>query len=541
MGFRQLVKKVPVWGRILIVALIVVAVGIIGLNIYLTNLVNKRLRQMVTESSHGLYKLDYSRVSVNVLTSSLTLRNVSLNPDSNAIAQLRPRFLAGGKTKKLSLRNVHWLSYLSNKNLSIGKVLIEGPEFNITQYNRPDTTTKSLPKQIKDLRIGVFSMSDAVINYQIADTTAKARTVNRIEHLNIGFTEIHFDKEDKLAADDYTIQLKEYRHRSADSLYWLGIRGLDYNSNQGKLKLNSFFVEPRYSDKEFGKKVNTQEVIYKINLEDIAAEGFDMSRFVEKGEAIVPQMQIGKGTAEIYLDRALPRPTHDQVDVSISQKLLHLGVPVMVQKLDLDKIDVKYREQQIITKREAEIVFSQLSGQATNITNIPGYIAKDRLMKTTLNCTFLGSAVNARFEFDLSRPDGSFSTWVKADQLEADRLNPVLAAVAKIEARRGTLHLLESTIHGNQDGATANVNFKYAGLKIDVLKSDGDSLIKKGLPSVFANVMIFDDNPKDGTLRTANGVSVRRGFARSFFNMLWLSVSTGIQQILVKKKGLKLG
>ena len=58
---------------------------------------------------------------------------------------------------------------------------------------------------------------------------------------------------------------------------------------------------------------------------------------------------------------------------------------------------------------------------------------------------------------------------------------------------------------------------------------------------VFANVMIFDDNPKDGTLRTANGVTIRRGFARSFFNMLWLSVSTGIQQILTKKKGLKLG
>ncbi|HYC28659.1 MAG TPA: hypothetical protein VEB42_07580, partial [Chitinophagaceae bacterium] len=162
MGFSGLVKKIPLWGRIGIVLLLVAGIGVIGLNIYLTNLVNRRLRQMVAESSHGLYKLDYSNVSVNALTGSITLRNVSLDANSTAFAQLRrlkaePRFLAGGKTKKLSLRNVHWLRYLNSKKLSIGKILIDGPEFNITQYKRQDSATKPLDvydflsKEVKDL------------------------------------------------------------------------------------------------------------------------------------------------------------------------------------------------------------------------------------------------------------------------------------------------------------------------------------------------------------------------------------------------------
>jgi hypothetical protein len=160
-------------------------------------------------------------------------------------------------------------------------------------------------------------------------------------------------------------------------------------------------------------------------------------------------------------------------------------------------------------------------------------------MKVALNCSFLKSAVNARFEFDLSRPDGSFTSWVRANQIEAYQLNPILAPVAKIEARKGMLRQLEAIVHGNENHATANVSLKYDGLKIDMLEVAGDSLIKKGLRSVFANILILDDNPKDGVLRTANGVFIRRGFGRSFFNMIWLSVSTGVQQIIAKKKGLK--
>lgn len=547
MGFRQFIKKVPVWGRIVMVLVLIVAVGIIGVNMYLARLINGRLRQMVAGSSHGLYKLDYSDLSVNALTGSISLKNVSLTPDSNVFAQLKQHYLAGGKTKKLSLRNVHWLSYLNSKDLSIGKILVDKPEFNVTQYNREDSSKNPLniydllSKEVHDLHIGSFSMNDAVINYQIADTSAQSRTVNKIEHLDLNFTDIRFNKENRLAADDYRLQLKEYKHLTGDSLYWIGIKGFDYNSKKEELKLQSFFVQPRYSDKEFSKKVSTQTVVYNMNLQDIVAKGFDLSVFMDKGRAIVPEMQIGKGLVDVYLDRALPRPGADQVNVCISQKMMNLGVPFMIKLLKLGSINVKYREYETLTDRLAEIGFDQMTGQATNITSIPEFIAKDPMMKVSLNCTFLQSGINAKFEFDLSRPDGSFSSWVKAGQLDAEKLNPILAPVAKIEARQGMLHQMEATVRGNQNGATANVDLKYDGLKIDMLKMESDSLIKKKMASVFANVLIFDDNPKDGMLRTANGVFIRRGFGRSFFNMIWLSVSTGITQILTKKKGLKLG
>jgi hypothetical protein len=553
MGFRGLVKRVPVWGKVVIVLLLVFIAGIIGTNIYLTNMVNGRLRQMVATASHGMYKLDYSKVSVNALTGSLSLHDVELMPDTNAFAQLRkykagPRYLWSGKTKKLAFRNVHWLAYLNSKTVNIGKLLMDRPQFNVTQYHQQQDTAEQagmyeqLLKQVKELRIRSFDINDAEVVYQIVDTAKQQATVNRIEHLNLGFSGVHFEKKadkPRLIADDYRLQLKQYRHLTEDSLYWIGITGFDYNSKHQLLKLATFYVEPRFADKELSKKLTEQQTIYKMKFDNITAQGFDMNILADEGRAMVPELSIGKGDVDIYMDRALPRPGADQVNVAISQKLLHLGAPFMIRSMKLGNINLKYREYETLTDRTAVIAFENMTGLGVNITNIAQHIKQNPLMKVSLKGSFLKSGVDARFEFDLSSADGRFTTWIRADQLDAFQLNPILAPVAKIEARKGTLRQLEATVQGNDKQATANVDLQYEGLKINLLKLEGDSLKRKGLPSIFANILIEDDNPKDGILRKANGISIRRGFGRSFFNMLWLSVSTGIQQIIAKKKGLK--
>lgn len=546
-------RRFPVWSKILIGFVLFFVLATIGVSIYLSGLVNRRLREMVAESSNGLYKLDYRKVSVNALTGNLSIQDVELMPDTTAFAKLRqlnsaPRFLVGGKAGKLQFKNVRWLSYLANKKLNIGKLLIDQPNFNITQYQQKDSVRNSrniydlISQQVKDLRIGVFGIRDAVVNYQVSFADGQSRTINKIEHLNIGFTKIHFNSDagkKGLIADDYNIQLKEYRHRTADSMYWIGISGFDYNSRQKKLKLSTFFVEPRYADKEFSKKLKEQETKYKMKLDNLAVQGFNMSLLAEDGKAIVPQMSIGGGTVDIYMDRGLPRPAADQVNAAISQKILNLGFPLAIQVMKLNNVQFTYREFEPVSGRTAVIAIENVSGQATNITTIPENIRRNALMKFSLNGKFLKAAVNASFEFDLSKTDGTFKTWLKASQIEADQLNPILVPVARIEARKGVLKQLEATVHGTADLASADVNLVYEGLKINLLKIEGDSMVKKGLPSMFANLFILDDNPKDGVLRKANGVVLKRRFGRSFFNMLWGSISMGMQQIIAKKKGLK--
>jgi hypothetical protein len=515
--------------------------------------VNSRLKEVVHESSEGLYTLKYSKVRVNALTGNLTVYDAELIPDSAVFVQLQqsgkaPRFLVGGKVGRLVAHNVRSLAFLQNKKLKIGEVLIDNPRFNLIQYRLEKDTIHDasgiyqlLSKRLNDLRIGSFNIRNAIIHYQVIDTAATTRTINKIEHLDMGFTKVHFagkkDSAGYLAADNYYIRLKDYKHRTSDSLYWVGMHGFSYNSKQQQLALDSFYVLPEYSEKAFGKKLGYQASRYNLRLKDITAEKCDLSDFAETGKMIIGNVSVGGGSASIYMDRSLPLPGEDRRNVVISQKLRTLGLPFGIQVLQLKDVSFTYREYNPLSGETISIAFTGMACKATNVTNLPARVKGNGQMKLQATALFMNAEVKAGFIFDLNSPRGHFTAHISANQIEATRLNPILAAAAKIEVRKGLLVKLQAGIRGNEAAATANVSLTYEDLKVILLKKDGDSLKKSGFKTMFANMMIPDDNPKDGVLRTASQVTARRRFGRSFFSMLWGSVSAGIQEIILGKKG----
>jgi hypothetical protein len=558
MGIRSAIRRIPVWLRITAgIVILLLAAGAIGMNIYLNNLVDRRLREMVYESSDGLYRLEYGDVTMNAFSGNLVIHNAELIPDTAAFVRLQqahkaPRFLVGGKADRLTLRNVRWFRYMNSKKLKIGKLLIERPEFNLVQYRQMDSTNQSpeafefISKNVnvKDLALGLFSIQDAVIHYQIADTVAKERTINTIQHLDVGFTGVHLAGDDTadrhLAADDYFINLKEYKHRTADSLYWLNIAGFQYNSRQRKASLESFISEPRYSEANFSKTVGYQETRYEATLKNITAEGLDIAALLEKNELRMTSMSIQSGSASFYMDRAYPVPSEDVKNTVISQRILDLDIPLLIDSFNVGSLDLSYKEYNPLSGRAAVLKFENVSGKAVNVTNLPAAIARDPAMKVNINGHFLGSGIRASIRFDLAKNDGKFNARLEADEVGAEKLNGILAPIALIEARQGVLQKLECTIAGTANKAVADVKLLYHGLKIDILKKNGKALEKKGLKSIFANILIFDDNPKDGSLRTARNVQKSRRFAKSFFNLAWSAVAAGIVEIIFKEKGISL-
>ncbi|HEX6182230.1 MAG TPA: hypothetical protein VFZ47_13350 [Chitinophagaceae bacterium] len=558
MSIRSAIQRIPVWLRITIgFVLLLLLGGAIGINIYLNNLVNKRLREMVYESSDGLYRLEYRDIDMNAFSGNITIYNAELIPDTAVYVRLQqahraPRFLVGGKTDKLSLKNVRWFAFMNNKKLKIGRLLIERPEFNLVQYRplRRDTVNKSpgvsefISKNVRDLSLNVFSIHDAVIHYQVADTVAKERTFNTIEHLDIGFTKVHFAGDDTatrhLVADDYFIDLKEYKHRTADSLYWVTITGFRYNSNQRKATLDSFIADPRYSEANFSKKLGYQETRYEAALKNISVEGFDIAALIEENELRMKNMNIESGSAYFYMNRAYPPPREDIKNVVISQRILNLDIPLLIDSFSIANLGLTYKEYNPLSGRAGVLKFENVSGKAVNVTNLPAVIAKQPHMKVNINARLLGSGVRASLRFDLDKPDGRFNATLEADQIAAEQLNGILAPMALIEARQGIMQKLECNISGTANRAAANVKLLYEDLKIDILKKEGKTLEKKGLKSVFANILVFDDNPKDGTLRTARQVQKSRRYAKSFFNLAWSTVAAGIMEIIFKEKGINL-
>jgi hypothetical protein len=549
-------RRVPLWAKIIIGLCVFLIVGIIGINIYLKTTVNNRLRNMVTESSHGLYKLDYSGVSLNALTGSLTVRDVRLTPDTTVLNKLlqrhaAPRFVYQGTVARVALNNVRWLAYMNSKKLNVGKVKLAQPDFNIVQYLQKNDTARdianletTLSKQIRDVNVSNFTIEDANINYEVKDTIDVDRTVNIIEGLDIELKDLRFKKSKEgvaeLKVDDHHISLKEFKHRTADSLYWIGMKGLDYSSNKKKAVLALFYSQPRFDEKEFARRHTNQSTRYQVALKDLSAEEINLASILLKGEVVMQKMNIESGSINMFMDRSLPARAQDDGAVVISKKIKTLMLPFAIDQLTIGKLAVSYKEFNPVTGQSAHIPFKDLSITAANITNLPERINSNAKLTMDATGQFLNAQIKINFSFDLASSEGNFTSTVATSQIAAQELNPILTAVAKIETRKGMLEKLEASVTGNEQGATANVTLQYRGLKISMLKKEGDTLKRRGLPTMLANLFVIDDNPKDGVLRTATSMRLVRRPGKSFFNMLWGVIALGIKDIITDKKGYKL-
>jgi hypothetical protein len=88
---------------------------------------------------------------------------------------------------------------------------------------------------------------------------------------------------------------------------------------------------------------------------------------------------------------------------------------------------------------------------------------------------------------------------------------------------------------GDQNFIQGNISLLYHDLHVAVLEEDEENggLKKKTFTSFVANILVKNDNPrKDEPARTANNIVLKRDPKKSFFNLIWMALFTGIGQIV---------
>ncbi|RYG28909.1 MAG: hypothetical protein EOO01_39030 [Chitinophagaceae bacterium] len=84
---------------------------------------------------------------------------------------------------------------------------------------------------------------------------------------------------------------------------------------------------------------------------------------------------------------------------------------------------------------------------------------------------------------------------------------------------------------GDNYKAGGDLIMLYDGLKVSTLKMEDDNkgYKRKGLVSLLANAIVKNKNPSGGETRTAK-MNNDRNTNRSFFNLLWKSIFTGVKE-----------
>jgi hypothetical protein len=119
-------------------------------------------------------------------------------------------------------------------------------------------------------------------------------------------------------------------------------------------------------------------------------------------------------------------------------------------------------------------------------------------------------------------------------------LNSLAEPMGPAHIRDGQLNSLTFDLEGNDLSMNGTVKMTYNDLKVDVLEKDkgATETDKKFLTSLFANVIIKNDNPKGNDEVRVEKVYLDRNKNRSLFYLCWKTLFKGIRQTVgIKQAG----
>jgi len=269
---------------------------------------------------------------------------------------------------------------------------------------------------------------------------------------------------------------------------------------------------------------------YDFLFEDISLQNIDRKSLWRKGIA-ADALIIGKSVFKVYRDLSRPPDTTSKVGKYPQQQLMRLPIPVNIKRLVFEHSFIEYKERNAKSDSAGRLQFFDVSATLNNVTNRKADIARDNKCILNFKARLLDKApVAARLVMLLKDPRGRFSIEGDIGAIDVLSLNPLTRPMGLARMEKGKIDKLHFKITGTDSSSEGSLLLLYDDLKISLLKKDKEEgkLDKKGMASLLANLVIKNSN-KGKNPRVVE-VHFDRILNKSFFNLIWKTIFTGIKQ-----------
>lgn len=513
-------------------------------------LLKSKLQEIVKNGSNGLYQLGLDHIEVDILNSTLDIKNPVLKVDSTRLKFLIDSKVAPVDVFEISLNQIHIdglniKDLIDKRTIDLKLINLSSPKIHIYHgIGAIDTTiadTSTLYERIASV-MGHFAVKN--INIQNLDLTyhqmKKNRKIEEYKNVSMFFTDLlidsttQYDSTRFLYAKDARIYYNDFSVRTADSLYIFKIDSLELLAARKQLNLKGISLNPRGNKAEFSKKHVYFTDRYDMKIKTGTIENIDWYPLLSQESFFAGKLQLSDGTIQIYADRNKPRSDKSKVGNYPHQQLMKMDFPIQVPTVTLNNFEVIYEEVNPKNQRTGRLTFDAINGSITNITNISENIKKDKWIKLAADGRLMDAGkLSATFAFDLTNTqNGSF--WVEGEvgPMNGTVLNPITKPMGMFEIESLKINSIKFHINGNDFKGNGKVLFTYNNLKVKALEeNENNRLQKKGFLSFLANTFLIQtDNPPENKPPIYQPASADRDIHRSFFNLIWQTLFDGLKK-----------
>ena len=533
------------WVLIGFLTLIALISGLaIYLNYYWKPIIAERIKEVIHQSTDGLYRIEFDNVRMNFVTGRMNILNIRFTPDTlvyNAMKRdsIAPRHLYTVVVAKLILKRIKpWKVYF-DRDLEMGSIEIDRPslELNFTDLKNNNGTLKGnkrtayqrLAPYLKSVKIGDIIFKNADFKY--IDKSLNGRKETALKSLYIKISDLlidsasQFDKSRLYYTRDIYAELMGYNTITLDKNYSVQIKELRASTAGAYFRMNGIRVVPRFGEMEFSRRFKFQKPRYTVNIEDLQLNKIDYELLNRERRISASSLILSRANLSIFLNRQIPDSIRNKGMNFPQIALQRFNLNTTVDSVLLHNSRVDYSEYNPSSLRKGKVTFSQINGTITNLTNDSINLIKNKYSDLKLTSLLMDRGrLDATMKFNLNDPGGVFEYAGRLGNIDAGLLNSAIRPLSLIEIKSGFIDKMIVKGTGSLKGVRGKLTCYYKDLKIALLEMSGKTvrLKRKGIASIFANILIIkDDNPSPGApVRTSNFLFNRPQHS-SFFNMIW--------------------
>jgi len=538
-------KKILIWTAAVIgfIVLLLIIGGFI-----LQNRLPETLKKRIYTETKGLYELKFDRMDVSLLSGSIGLKNFHIVPDTAAYFQLDSTQRASSifeiNAVSLDISGLSFLKIYFKKNLQVSSITLNKPDLIVMKMsdtakvdsNVNKTLYELMPSLLKNAKIKVLRVNElSYVQQEKGDTTRRG---GKWSNLSFALESVFIDslsQKDSTVfwfCKDIRINSRKVQFASNDGMYKYTIGEVKTSMKNKTIDILDFKVIPQYPELEFSQRMGKEGDRYNMVIQRLSAQDVNYKHLEAEGRLHISVLNLEDAELRVFHNKMLPPNGGLKIGNFPNIAIKRLAVPLIVDTMHVKNFDVYYKELSVQSEKAGTAFFTNIYGTLHNITNDSLQWKKDPWCRTTFQTNFLGKVkLLVDINLNMADKDGEFNYKGSLGQSAGPFYNKLLEPLAMAKIEDGTIQKVTFDVNANSYGSTAHVQMLYSDLKVSLLGKDGKTLKKKGLLSFLANTFIVkNSNPRrKGEAPLSADVSYIHDRERSFFNLMWKSIFTGIK------------
>ncbi len=442
-----------------------------------------------------------------------------------------------------SINNISTDSFILNHQLKAEELISDGGM--LTFYRKQNKNEKTDNDEIE---IDNNYFDEALLNkVTIGNTTIVIYNKAKPDDAPFTLTNVKFSATDiqklysgtsirnLISRSNWVLSAEGFSFMTENKHYKMNVGAFDINNGSSTMRIKSFSMVPQFTEAAFVKSLKYQEELYNLNFRNIELHGIDTKLLITE-KRLEAETATLQPVIKVFMDRTVTPNPASKVGKYPHQRVQEIKFPFSVKKIIVKDGIVAYKERGDVSKQTGTVFFKNINGTVSNVTNIKDLINKNNLLILDATASFMGvSQLHTVWKLPLNSSNGAFEVSGIAGGFNAASVNSITEPLGRVSIKKGQINKLTFDLKGTDYMAKGSSTLLYEDLKIEVLTSDSGYLKKKGLKSLLVNAFVKDRNPQNGIVRKEE-INYQRDITKSFFNLLWKGIFSGVKQTAQKLK-----